>query len=951
MGTTGGGVWKTTNGGNSWLNISDKYFGGSVGSIAIAPSDDNVLYVGMGEESLRGNVSFGYGIWKSVDAGVTWKHSGLKNGRHITRLAVHPKNPDVLFAAVLGDLYQNSEERGLYKSEDGGSTWKQLIYHSDSVGCNEVVIDPLNHRNVYATTWQVRRTPYDFSSGGVGSGLWKSKDGGETWINLMTKPGLPKGIIGKVTISASRAQKNLLYASVEHATNGGLFRSVDGGETWENVNKEGKIRQRAWYFSRVYCDTKDAQTVYVMNVRFQKSIDGGKTFKAMRTPHVDHHDLWIDPNNSSRMITANDGGGQVSFNGGLQWSTYMNQPTEQFYRVSVDQHVPYRIYGAQQDNSTMRVDHITGKWESTAGGESAHIAIDPTNDNVVYAGSYGGYLTMYNHETKDSRAINVWPDNPMGYGAEGMKYRFQWNFPVFFSPHDSTKLYAASNHLHVSYNGGDSWQIVSPDLTRNDANKLTSSGGPITQDNTGVEYYCTIFSAVEAKSEEDVIWVGSDDGLIHITKDGGKEWSNITPKWLPKWTMINSIEVDAHTKGQAYVVATSYKLGDNRPMIIKISDYGNKAVSLINGIPAEHFVRSVRVDTKNKNILYAGTERGIYISHDAGAHWQSFQLNLPIVPITDMVQTGNDLVIATQGRGFWIIDHLDAVRIASKQSISQPIQIIGSESAPLTHRNKASLYFYLQDSLTKKDTFFLDIVDGSGKSIQTFSNKTFGSDTLIYKPIKGVNYRNWNMNYPGAKRPKGMILWWATTAGPRAKPGQYTFRTFLNGQKDSIPFEVLPNPNSKASAADYEEQFDFLTEVIVKIDATHQVLEDIETLSSKLKAFKNAYSFSKHDTIVKEIDSLLTDLSDIHNALYQTKNRSNQDPINFPIKLNNKLAHLNSLVRMGHYGPTQQAIEVKNQLISKIDEYINRYETIEKERLKSLNDMILLRRLEYIKVD
>ena len=951
MGTTGGGVWKTTNGGNSWNNISDKYFGGSVGSITIAPSDDNVIYVGMGEESLRGNVSFGYGVWKSLDAGITWEHIGLDQGRHITRLAVHPKDPDIVFAAVLGDLYKDSEERGLYKSEDGGTTWNQIIYHSDSVGCNEVIIDPLNHRNVYATTWQVRRSPHDFSSGGEGSGLWKSKDGGKTWVNLMSKPGLPKGIIGKVTVSASGVQKNLLFASVEHGTNGGLFKSVDGGETWKNVNKEGKIRQRAWYFSRVYCDTKDAQTLYIMNVRFQKSTDGGRTFKAMHTPHVDHHDLWIDPNNADRMITGNDGGGQVSYNAGLNWSTYMNQPTEQFYRVSVDQHVPYRIYGAQQDNSTMRVDHVTGKWESTAGGESAHIAIDPTNDDVVYAGSYGGYLTMYNHQTKDSRAINVWPDNPMGYGAEGMKYRFQWNFPVFFSPHDSTKLYSASNHLHVSYNGGDSWQIISPDLTRNDSNKLTSSGGPITQDNTGVEYYCTIFSAVEASNERDVIWVGSDDGLLHITRDGGKEWRNITPKWLPKWTMINSIEVDVHTKGQAYIVATSYKLGDNRPMIIKISDYGNKAVPIINGIPAEHFVRTVRVDTKHQNILYAGTERGIYISYDAGSHWQSFQLNLPIVPITDMVQTGNDLVIATQGRGFWIIDHLDAVRIAKKQIIDQPLQIIGSESAPLTSRNKTSIFYYFKDSLTKKDTFFLDIMDASGKSIQTYSNRKFGSDTIDYTPIKGVNYKHWNMNYPGAKRPKGMILWWATTAGPRAKPGKYWFRTTLNGQTDSVSFNVWQNPNSKATTSDYDEQFDFLTEVIAKIDETHQVLEEIEQLSTRLKKFKKAYNLSEKDTIIGEIDSMLKTLSLIHNALYQTKNRSNQDPINFPIKLNNKLAHLNSLVRMGHFGPTQQAIEVKNELMSQIDNYLEQYQIVKDDRLKELNKMILSRRLEYIKVD
>ncbi|MEZ4843868.1 MAG: hypothetical protein R3A43_06420 [Bacteroidia bacterium] len=533
MGTTGGGVWKTENGGGSWKNISDGFFGGSIGSIAIAPSDDNVLYVGLGEETMRGNVSFNYGVWKSEDAGNTWQFSGIKNGRHITRLAVHPNNANIVFAAVLGDLYKDSDERGLYKTTDGGKTWGKVLFSNHAAGFNEVIIDPLNPRIVYASAWQVRRTPYDFSSGGDGSGLWKSTDGGETWHSLIKNEGFPQGVLGKITISASAAQKNLVFAMVEHKTKGGLYKSIDAGKTWKLVNDEGKIRQRAWYFSRVYCDTKNPEIVYTMNVRFEKSADGGKTFSAISTPHVDHHDLWIDPNDAARMITANDGGGQVSYNGGQSWSSCYNQPTEQFYRVTTDNHVPYRIYGAQQDNSTMRVNHISGHWESTAGGESAHIAVSPDNDELVFAGSYGGYLTMQNHKTGDSRAINVWPDNPIGYGAEGMKYRFQWNFPLFFSPHDGKKLYAFSNHVHVSYNQGESWEIISPDLTRNDSSKLVSSGGPITQDNTGVEYYCTIFAAAESTLEKDVLWVGSDDGLLHITRNGGKTWENITPKIYP----------------------------------------------------------------------------------------------------------------------------------------------------------------------------------------------------------------------------------------------------------------------------------------------------------------------------------------------------------------------------------------------------------------------------------
>ncbi len=950
MGSTGGGVWKTDNGGQSWKNISDGYFGGSIGSIAIAPSDDNIIYVGQGEESLRGNVSFGYGVWKSDDAGISWKSVGLKNGRHIPRIAVHPKEANTVFAAVLGDLYVNSTERGLYKSVDGGESWKRVLYNGDSAGCNEVIIDPLNHRVMYASTWQVRRSPYSFSSGGKGSGLWRSKDGGETWENLMSKPGIPEGIVGKITISASPVQKRLVFAMIEHATQGGLYRSEDGGESWERVNGEGKIRQRAWYFSRVYCDTKDANKVYTMNVYFQKSMDGGKTFKAINTPHVDHHDLWIDPNNNQRMITGNDGGGQVSMNGGNTWSTYHNQPTEQFYRVSTDNHVPYRIYGAQQDNSTMRVNHITGSYEVTAGGESAHLAVDPNNDDIVFAGSYGGYLTMKNHETGDNRAINVWPDNPMGYGAEGMKYRFQWNFPLFFSPHDDKKLYAASNHLHVSYDYGNSWSIISPDLTRNDSSRLVSSGGPITQDNTGVEYYCTIFAAVESQKEANVIWVGSDDGLAHITRDGGKTWKNITPKKLPKWTMINSIEEDPFNKGCAWIVATSYKNGDYKPYIYYLTDYGSKAEIQVSGIADEHFVRALQADPIREGLLFAGTERGLYISYDNGEHWHAWQLNLPIVPITDMTIKENDLIIATQGRGFWIIDQLDAVRSMNQKELRENVTILGAEGANLVGRDKATLVYHLADSLSQKDTLFIDLIDPDGRVARTYSNIKFSADTLTINPLKGVNYFDWNMRYAGAKRPDGMILWWASTAGPRAKPGKYYFRIHFKDRTQKEEFQIDINPNSEATEEDYIEKFDFLYESVLLLDSTHEAIESMKTLQGSLNQFMGDRKFKKDDDIKVLGDSLVRELSDIINMLYQTKNRSNQDPINFPIKLNNKLAHLNALVSMGNFGPTEQAIAVKRELEVQIREQLDRYHELQTVKLQSFNDLLLNRKINLIEV-
>lgn len=950
MGTTGGGVWKTEDGGSSWNNISDGFFGGGVGSIAIAPSDDNVIYVGLGEESLRGNVSFGYGVWKSVDAGITWTNVGLTNGRHVTRIAVHPTNPDIVFAAVLGDLFTDSEERGLYRSMDGGATWTRVAFSSNSAGFNEVVIDPLNHRNMYASSWEVRRTPYSFSSGGDGSALWKSTNGGATWEKLNTKSGFPSGTIGKITVSASPVKKNLVFAMIEHKTQGGLYKSTDGGKTWFRVNDTGDIRQRAWYFSRVYCDTKDAETVYTMNVYFQKSTDGGKTFKGLSTPHVDHHDLWIDPNDNQRMITANDGGGQVSYNGGKNWSSYTNQPTEQFYRVTTDNHVPYRIYGAQQDNSTMRVNHITGEWESTAGGESAHIAIDPENDDVVYAGSYDGYLTMFNHKTKDSRAINVWPDNPMGYGAEGMKYRFQWNFPVFFSPHNKFKLYAASNHLHVSFNGGESWNIISPDLTRNDSAKLVASGGPITKDNTGVEYYCTIFSAVESPVEQDVLWVGSDDGLLHITRDGGNNWENITPKNMPEWTMINTIEPDPFVAGTAYVVATSYKLGDYKPYIFKVTDFGKRAELVVDGIESNHFVRVVRADKDFDGILYAGTERGMYISYNHGKQWQPFQLNLPEVPVTDLQQKENDLIVATQGRGFWILDNLASVRRAKPTPFEEKIALLATESAALVRGGKVSMVYHVKDSLENSDTLFIDILNADRQSVRTYSNVKFSEDTLSFSPKKGINYFSWHMRYPSAKRPEGLILWWGSTAGPMAAPGKYYFRLTLGDYMEEKPFEVKIDPSSEALEQDYVAKFNFLQEVVEKLDETHDALIKMEKLSGQLNAFLASHSFDSEDTIVKLVKAMNHNLDSLRKDLYQTQNRSYQDPINFPIKLNNKLAHLNSLVSMGNFGPTVQAIQVKDELVAAINARLDAFNRIIKEDIPTFNQILLDKQVDVIEL-
>ena len=667
MGTTGGGVWKTENGGSTWENISDGYFGGSIGAIEVSKSHPNIIYVGGGEVTVRGNVSPGTGMYKSVDGGRSWKSIGLSDSRHIVRIRVHPTDPNIVYAAVLGDLFKDTEERGVYKSTNGGETWEKVLFANSSAGAVDIILDPQNPDMIYASTWRVRRTPYDFSSGGEGSALWKSNDGGKNWESLMENSGMPEGTIGIIGVTVSPVNPNRVWAIIEN-DKGGVFRSDDGGDNWELTNSDRSLRQRAWYYSRIYADTKDENTVYVMNVAYHKSTNGGKTFTSHYAPHGDHHDLWIAPEDPNRMIIGDDGGGQISYDGGKNWSTYMNQPTSQFYRVTTDDHFPYRIYGAQQDNSTIRIDSRSNRWfigednwESTAGGESAHLAPDPKDNDIVFGGSYGGFLTRYNHHTDLNRAINVWPDNPIGYGAEGMRYRFQWNFPLFFSPHDKNKLYTCSQFLHVSYNGGESWEIISPDLSRNDSTKLVSSGGPITKDNTGVEYYATIFAAIESPYEKDLIWCGSDDGLIHVTRDGGKNWENVTPKKLPEWTMINSIEADPNNKGGLYVAATGYKMGDYTPYLYHTTDYGETWKLITNGIPEGYFTRVIRADQNVPGLLYCGTEFGLFISTNEGQNWESFQLNLPLVPITDLALKDNDLIVATQGRSFWVFDDLNVI--------------------------------------------------------------------------------------------------------------------------------------------------------------------------------------------------------------------------------------------------------------------------------------------------
>ena len=972
FGATGGGVWKTTDGGRTWSNISDGYFGGSIGAVEVAKSDPNVIYVGGGEVTVRGNVSSGYGVWKTEDAGKTWQKAGLEKSRHVPRIRVHPTDHNTVYAAVLGDIYKPTQERGVYKSTDGGKSWKKILYVNDQAGAVDLTLDPNNPRIMYASTWRIQRTPYSLSSGGDGSALWKSTDSGETWTEISKNEGFPKDTLGIIGVAVSPKNSERVWALVENKEKGGLYRSEDGGKKWSIVNDERKLRQRAWYYTRVYADTEDEDMVYVLNVQYHKSTDGGKTFNTFNAPHGDHHDLWISPENSQRMIIGDDGGAQISYDAGETWSTYYNQPTAQFYRVTTDNAFPYRIYVAQQDNSTIRINHRSDgesigddDWEETAGGESAHIAVDPLNNDIVYGGSYGGFLTRVNHKNKTVRGVNVWPDNPMGYGAEGMKYRFQWNFPIVFSKHDPKKLYTFSNHVHMSTNEGQSWSLLSGDLTRNDPTKLVSSGGPITQDNTSVEYYCTIFAANESPLKEGLLWVGSDDGLIHVTQDGGKTWENVTPANMPEWNMINSVEPSAFDEGTCYVAATRYKLGDFQPYLYKTTDYGKTWTKITNGIDDEHFTRVVREDPKRKGLLYAGTETGMYISFNDGQNWEKFQLNLPIVPITDLTIKDDNLIVATQGRSLYIIDdltvlhQLDASKKSADAIVYRPkdsyrtkgtVAKEPSKTEGKNHPNGVITHFYLKN-FSEKDSIALTYTKMNGDTLASYS--TYGKDKdkkLTTK--KGGNTHVWDTRGKGAEKLDGMILWWANLNGAKAVPGSYKVHLNVNGNNQSQEFKILPDPRAEVSVADMQKQYDFISDINETVDRAHQSIKKIRKINDQLDAFVKQYEDNKTTMVlVEKAKKMKADFGEIEKALYQTKNRSNQDPLNFPIRLTNKLGHLNSLVSIDDFPPTEQDVAVKNELSAKIKTQLTAFDKLVDDEIKAFNTEFNNLKLEYLNIE
>ncbi len=976
MGGTGGGVWKTHNGGVTWTSVSDGYFGGSVGAVAVSEWDPNVVYVGLGEKTVRGNVSPGDGMWKSTDAGDTWQKIGLEDTQHISRIRVHPKDPDLVYVAAMGHLFGPNEERGVYRSRDGGQTWERILFVSFDAGAVDLAMDPTNPRILYASFWRVRRTPYSLESGGEGSGLYKSVDGGESWELLSENEGFPTGTLGIIGITVSPTNNKNLYAMVE-AEDGGLYRSRDGGETWKRVNEDRNLRQRAWYYTRVYADPADEESVYVLNVRFHYSKDGGKSFTEIDTPHGDNHDLWIDPDDELRMVQANDGGANVSYDRGATWSVQSNQPTAQMYRVSTDNDFPYRLLGGQQDNSAVRIrsrsarsSRITTRdWEPTAGGESGHIIAKPDNPDIVVGGSYGGFLTVVNHETGSVRSINVWPDNPMGWGAAELKYRFQWNFPIAFSKHDPDVLYVAANHLFRSTNLGQSWEIMSPDLTRNDKSRMGPSGGPITKDNTSVEYYGTIFAIAESNEDPNVIWVGSDDGLVHVTRDGGASWDDVTPRGLPEWAQVNGLEIDPFNPEGLYLVATRYKSDDFRPYLYKTEDFGRSWTRITKGIPDNHFTRAVRADPDREGLIYAGTEWGVYYSLDDGKNWESLQLNLPISSITDLAVKNGNLIAATQGRGYWILDDLAVLQQLSDDSGRDALHlyvpqaayrlIAGGSRADNPGSNGTnpypgvSIFYSLGEDLADDVELTLEVFEADGdEAIWTWTRKPAddekdngdrdGPETRVLEADAGLNRHVWNLRYPAMERFDGLILWIDMREGPVAVPGRYRARLTAGEDSAEADFEVLSDPRSTASAADYQAQFDFVIEARDLLTRTHSEIKRIRSLRGQLESVQGRLDDDPEapSPLGAEITATLDTITAVEEALYQTQNQSRQDPLNFPIRLNNKLTALVGTVSGGASRPTDQALAVKAELSAAIEAELAKLEDVWATDVPALNAMI-----------
>ncbi|MEP6508530.1 MAG: glycosyl hydrolase, partial [Gemmatimonadales bacterium] len=964
FGATGGGLWKTIDGGVSWKPVTDgKIRSSSVGAVAVSESNPDVVFIGMGEVQLRGNIMQGDGVYRSGDAGKTWTHMGLDTTQAIARIRIDRTNPDLVYVAALGKPSAPSSERGVYRSKDGGKSWQRILYRNDSTGAVDLVIDPNNPKILFASMWQAYRIPWKMSSGGAGSGLFRSTDGGDTWKELTRAKGMPAGVIGKIGVSVSGADSKRVFAIVE-ADSGGVYRSDDGGDTWQRVNEERKLRQRAFYYSRIFADPKNKDRVYVLNTGLYRSDDGGAKFDTtLRPPHGDNHDLWIAPNDPQRMVESNDGGGTVSINGGKTW-TNLHYPTGQVYHVAVTTDFPYHVCGAQQDEGTFCIpssgwDNLTGindrqgDWAyDVAGGESGYIAPNPSNPDIIYAGSQGALLTRYNRRNGQVRDVQVYPRFFSGEPSNALPERWQWTFPIVFAPRNSKVIYTSSQHLWKTTNEGQSWTRISPDLTRHDPMTLGESGGPITHDMNGPEVYATIYTVAPSPRDSMTIWTGSDDGLVFITRDGGKSWKNVTPADLPPFARISLIEASTHATGTAYLAAKRYQLDDRRPYIYMTTDFGRTWTKIVNGIRDDDYAHAVREDLKKPELLYAGTEHGIYVSFDTGAHWQSLSRNLPDVQVSDIALTGNDVVIATHGRSMYVLPGISPLREMSTSVTKAPLHLF-SPAISTRNVNQPTFQFYLGK---QADSVRIDILDAGGKLIRTFIGTP--ADTAIKPAIStvpgceagrprdprtpaksGLNSFAWNGRYPGAVGFDCMIIWSGNpTSGPMAMPGTYQVRVSANGMTETKPFTIRRDPRLIGiTDADLREQYALASKITARTNDANQAVIRARALRDQLT--ERASATTRPD-IRSAITPVVTDLTRIEEALYQTRNRSGQDPLNFPIKLNNRLATLKEVVESGDARPTAGSYIVFKELSANLDTQLAALRSITGQRIPQLNKLL-----------
>jgi photosystem II stability/assembly factor-like uncharacterized protein len=976
FGSTGGGVWKSTDGAMTWASVFDKEGTSSIGSIAVANSNHNVIYVGTGEACIRGNISHGDGVYRSLDGGKTWKNTGLRDSRAIGKVIVNPTNPDIAFVAALGHPYGPNTERGIFRTIDGGKNWEKVLYKDENTGGIDVAFDPHNPNILFAALWQARRTSWSMADGGPGSGLYRSNDGGTTWKRL-EEHGLPKGPYGKIGIAVG-ANSERVYALIEaRDPDGGLYRSDDGGESWSLVNPSHSLWQRPWYYMHVIADPRDENVLYIMDVDAYKSTDGGHLFNKVHVPHGDNHGLWIDPQNSRRMIASNDGGVTVTLDGGKNWTAEDNQPTAQFYHVITDSATPYRVYGPQQDSGTVAIASRSddgsisrSDWYDVGGGEAGYIAPDPRDPNVVFAADYQGNITRYDRHTGQIKAITEQPELSDAYGAANLEHRFQWTAPVMLSLHDPNTLYHAGERLFKTTDGGVHWEAISPDLTRNDKSKQKVSGGDITLDDSGTEYYDTIFALAESPLKKGLLWVGTDDGLIQLTQDEGKTWTNVTPKDMPEWGRVSLIDASPHDAGTAYVAVDRHQFDDLRPYIYKTADYGKTWTKIATGIPDTTFVRAVREDPKKRGLLYAGTERGVYVSFNDGANWRPLQLNLPTAPVHDLVVKNDDLVVATHGRAFWILDDVTPLRqytddIAQKDAFlytpatAYRIQAgAGGERRPSKRTGQnppvgAVIYYSLKDAPKAGNETKIEILDASGKLVRKYSSAELNvpeepldpDDKKPEKQIKaeaGLNRFVWDLRYEEAHRVPGYYLWeyGGGARGPVAVPGHYQVRLTAGGQTQTAVFDLKLDPRVKVSQEDLEQQFNLILQTRDELSRVYDTVNQIQDVRSQLSGLKRRLpENASTKTIVSAADDLEKKLVAVREQLVNLTISANEDSLAYPPQLDAKLAYLAMDAGTADSAPTEAEQKEFEKLKRQSGELIGRWEDLQRRDLAAFQKL------------